>query len=73
MDITDILKGLQDYPNTASDEFRRQLTIVETIKEQTGYQNIDHTPAVGMDRSREYLPVARPSLVRTYGTALHKV
>lgn len=67
MALVDIMKSLQDYPEEASEHFRKQLEIVEIIKEQSGSQSLDNNPAVGIDRSREFIPAPRPSFVRMYG------
>jgi hypothetical protein len=69
MTITAELETLQDYAETASDDFRRQLEVMRSAiskddgSSQQGFGAQDS--AKGIDRSREFTPIARPSILRS--------
>jgi hypothetical protein len=56
------IEQLQDYPQKASEEFRKQL---EQARAARGKFDGEPSSARGIDRSGELLPLPRPRIVRT--------
>lgn len=62
MSIARQIEQLQDYPQSATEEFRKQLERANAAR-----QRLDGTvpQGQGIDRSGELVPVLRPRIVRT--------
>jgi hypothetical protein len=63
MSIAKQIEQLQDYPERASEEFRRQLERARDARLQ--FDGDVGSAGRGIDRSRELLPLPRPRIVRT--------
>jgi hypothetical protein len=62
MSIAHQIEQLQDYPQKASEEFRKQLERARAARQQFDGENVSSR---GIDRSGELLPLPRPRIVRT--------
>lgn len=66
MAVAEKIKSIESYPQSASQEFRDQLERVgSTIAKQASTGMRGSEASKGVDRSREFSPVARPSIVRS--------
>lgn len=72
MSLADEILALQSYPANASEKFREQLDMADTAREQQHPKDASQQrfhPARGIDRSHEFTPVERPSLLKAFARA----
>ena len=66
MSVTKEIERLREYPKGATQEFRDQLQRARESRDKLlGVAPATDTSSGGVDRSRDFAPVARPAIVRT--------